>query len=138
MWTVSYLFRFNYRVVNEASFPLVMLRISNPSQPDSSLDVDAYLDSGSQRSLLSGWRARVLGLDLLQGEIKHYISTSGSSIDAKLHTVHVHHENLGDFELEFGFSLGDIQRELLGRDFFNLAQVGFHEQQLAYYMTPTG
>ena len=83
-----------------------MLRISNPSQPDSS--VDAYLDSGSQRSLFSGWRARVLGLDLLQGEIKHYASTSGSSIEARLHTVRVHHENLGDFELEVGFSLGDI------------------------------
>jgi hypothetical protein len=65
-------------------------------------------------------------------------NTSGSSIEARLHTVHVHHEKLGDFELEVGFSLGDIQRELLGRDFFNLAQVGFHEKQLAYYLTPTG
>jgi hypothetical protein len=78
----------------------------------------------------------VLGLDLLQGETKHYSSTSGSSIEARLHTVHFHHGNLGDFELEVGFSLGDIQRELLGRDFFNIAQVGFHERQRAFYLSP--
>jgi hypothetical protein len=134
---VSYSFRYNYRAVSEDSFPLVMLRISNPSRQDISLDVDAYLDSGSQRSLFNGWRARVLGLDLLEGETKHYSSTTGSSIEAKLHTIHVHHDDLGDFELEVGFSLVGIQRELLGRVFFNLTQIGFREKQLQYYLTPT-
>lgn len=137
MWTVSYLFRFPYRTVTGDLFPLVMLRVSNPAQPDLSLDVDAYLDSGAQRSLFNGWRAQTLGLNLLDGETKLYGSTSGSYVEARLHRVNLHHENLGDFELEVGFSLVQIQRELLGRDFFNLVQIGFRERQLEYYLNTT-
>ena len=137
MWTVSYPYRFNYRLVNDEPFPVVVLRLSNPLQPDRKMDVDAYLDSGTQRSLFNGWRAMALGLDLLAGPSKSYTPTSGQAIEARLHTVRVHHENLGDFELEVGFSTGEIRRELLGRDFFNLAQIGFRERQLEYYLDPS-
>jgi hypothetical protein len=67
VWTVSYPYRFNYRLVNDEPFPVVVLRLSNPLQPDRKMDVDAYLDSGTQRSLFNGWRAMALGLDLLAG-----------------------------------------------------------------------
>ena len=137
MWPVSYSSRFNYRAVNEEWFPLVLLRISNPLQRELSLDVDAYLDSGTQRSLFNGWRARAIGLDLLQGQVKYYTSTSGSSVEARLHTVRLYQENVGDFDLEVGFSMEEITREILGRDFFNLVQVGFRERQLTYYLNPS-
>jgi hypothetical protein len=46
------------------------------------------------------------------------------------------HPDLGSFTLEVGFSSTDIHRNLLGRDFFNLAQIGFRERFLTLYVTP--
>jgi len=31
----------------------------------------------------------------------------------------------------------EISRNLIGRDFFNLVQVGFREKYLTFYLTPT-
>jgi hypothetical protein len=36
-----------------------------------------------------------------------------------------------------GFSSGEIHRNLLGRDFFNLAQIGFRERHLTFFITPS-
>jgi hypothetical protein len=43
----------------------------------------------------------------------------------------------GDFNLEIGFTDRQIRRNLLGRDFFNLVQIGFREHQLQYYLNTT-
>lgn len=61
---------------------------------------------------------------------------TGQRLEARSHRVQLRHESLGDFELEIGFSTGHISRNVLGRDFLNLVQVGFRENQLAFYMTP--
>jgi len=41
------------------------------------------------------------------------------------------------YALEIGFSENPIRRNLLGRGFFNLIQIGFRERYLTFYMTPT-
>ena len=37
--------------------------------------------------------------------------------------------------MELRFSIGQIQRNLLGRDFFNLMQIGFRERHLEVFLT---
>ncbi len=44
-----------------------------------------------------------------------------------LHNLLFENELLGRFELEVGLSTSAIKRNLLGRDFFNLFQIGFRE-----------
>jgi hypothetical protein len=118
-------------------YPRLTLRISNTADPaQGSLDIDAYLDSGAQRSLFDGGIGRALGIDLLSGEQKHYESTTGSSLAATLHAVRLEHLDLGVFDLTAGFSSTRIKRNILGRDFFDLAQIGFREHQLIFYITP--
>jgi hypothetical protein len=101
------------------------------------LDIDAYLDSGAERSLFEGWITRAIGLDLLAGRTIPYASLTRQTIEGRLHPVRLSHPSLGHFELEVGFSTGNISRNILGRDFFNLIQVGFRENHLAFYVTPT-
>ncbi len=50
--------------------------------------------------------------------------------------VQLAHADLGTFELEIAFSTSEIQRNLLGRDFFDLVQVGIREHHLELLVTP--
>lgn len=134
---MSYDYQFNYIYdLNGEPYPGLVLRISLPHHPEQTLDIDAYFDSGTQRSLLDGQLGRAMGLDLLSGRPIRYTSVTGSGIDARLHRIQLSHPDLGNFELEIGFSIGQISRNLLGRDFFNLIQIGFREQHLTFYVTP--
>jgi hypothetical protein len=118
-------------------YPRLTVRVLNAANPTrGAIDVDAYLDSGAERSLFDGAIGRVIGIDLLSGEQKRYESTIGSSIPATLHAVRLEHLDVGAFELTVGFSSSRIKRNLLGRDFFNLAQIGFREHHLAFFITP--
>ena len=137
METVEYTHRFDYVRISGEPFPVLQLRVLSPSQPELGLDVDAYLDSGAQGSLFNGWRARALGLDLLSGPRKQYGPIVGPSIEGRLHRVRLSHPILGNFDLEIGFSTVEITREILGRDFFNLIQIGLRERYLTYYITPS-
>jgi hypothetical protein len=118
------------------SFPILPLRVTNLNNSGRALDVNAYLDSGAQRSLFDGWIATALGFDLLSGQVLSYGSLGGI-IQGRLHQVRLSHLDLGEFDLEIGFSENPIRRNLLGRDFFNLIQIGFHERYLTFYVTPT-
>lgn len=117
-------------------FPRLIFSVTNPAIPSRSVDVDAYLDSGAQRSLFAGWIGQDLKLDILSGRRMTYRSTLGNGLTATLHVVRLEHEDLGEFELEVGFSLDTITRNLLGRDFFNLVQVGFRERHLKFFIAP--
>lgn len=122
--------------LNGERFPRLTIRLTNPASPDEAVDVDAYLDSGAQRSLFDGRIGRAIGIDLLTGKERQYESTTGSSIAGMLHRVRLAHADLGLFDLELGFSTVHIKRNLLGRDFFDLVQIGFRERRLAFYVTP--
>jgi hypothetical protein len=104
---------------------------------DEGIDVDAYLDSGAERSLFNGFLLAALGVELINDKRKYYGSTVGDSIEAYLHDVRLNLPGVASFDLEIGFSNGQLRRNLLGRDFFALAQIGFRERHLEYYLTPT-
>lgn len=137
METVNYQHVFNYRHLEEHTFPILQLRVLNPLDLDRGMDTDGYLDSGCQASLFEGSIASIIGLDLLAGEPKLYAPLSGPGIEARLHSIRLSHPDLGNFDLKVGFSLTRIPRNLLGRDFFNLMQVGFRERRLTFYMNRT-
>ena len=60
-------------------------------------------------------------------EVLYYRSSTGAELVARLHKVRLVHDSLGSHELTVGFSERRIARNLLGRDFFDLFQIGFRE-----------
>jgi hypothetical protein len=99
------------------------------------VDLDAYLDSGAERSLFDGSFAPLLGIDdLFAGHEIPCQSTAGPVLAARLHPVRLSHPALGLFDLEVGFSAGHVHRNLLGRDFFSRVQIGFRESHLTLYV----
>ena len=138
MPTVSYDFKLDYACDRDGNrFPRLAFRLSSPGTSKRALDVLAYLDSGSERSLFNGWLAAGLGIDILSGPLIKYESAAGGHLSATIHPVRLIHDDLGTFDLEIGFTSGEIQRNLLGRDFFNLIQIGFRENHLCFYVTPS-
>lgn len=137
MVTVTYLHEFNYRELQEGRCPVLQLRVSPPGNSENMIDVDAYLDCGTQRSLFNGFLITSLGIPLINDKRVSYTSTAGNSIEAYLHNIQLNLPGVADFNLEIGFSSGGIRRNLLGRDFFNLVQIGFRENQLKYFLTPS-
>ena len=135
MVAVNYLHEFNYREFQEGHFPVLQLSVSPPDNSESKIDVDAYLDCGTQRSLFNGFLITSLGITLINDKRVSYGSTAGDFIEAYLHNVQLNLPGIADFNLEIGFSSGRITRNLLGRDFFNLAQIGFRENHLKYFLT---
>jgi len=133
---VIYARTFPYRQ-GQSSFPGLLVRISNPLYASRALDIDGHLDTGAQRSVFDGWIASEIGLDLASGARFGLTTTTGESIEARVHDVIVSHEALGDFRLGIAFTLGPIRRNLLGRDFLNLIQIGFREHHEEFYVTPS-
>jgi hypothetical protein len=135
---VSYTHQLNYLYgPDQRPFPGLVLQLLGLGHPQQALETDAYLDSGAERSLFDGWIATALGVDLLSGRRILYRSTAGREVEGRLHQVELSHPDLGTFQLEVGFSTEPIRRNLLGRDFFNLIQIGFRERHFVFYVTPT-
>jgi hypothetical protein len=135
--TVAYTHEFPYGYSPEGRpFPILPIRLLNPRDLARSVEVAAYLDSGTDRSLFDGTLTHALGMDLPRGKRIAFFSTGGIGIDAFLHRVKISHPDLGEFDLDIGFSSVTLARNLLGRDFFNLVQVGFREHHLVFYVTP--
>lgn len=108
----------------------------SPADSGRAVDLDAYLDSGAERSLFNGILAPLLGIDdLFGGPEIPFQSTVGAALTARLHPVRLSHPALGLLDLEMAFSTAHINRNLLGRDFFSRAQIGFRESRLALYIT---
>jgi hypothetical protein len=134
--TVEYQHRFNYRQFRSGSSPVLQVRITRQDIPGLGFDADAYLDSGAEASLFNGDLLAALEIDLLNNNQKSYGSTFGGSVTGYLHNIRLTLPDVGDFSMEIGFSHGEIRRNLLGRDFFNLVQIGFRERHLEYYLNP--
>ncbi len=129
MVIVNYEYEQPYLVQNGRSFPGLIVEIRNPATGQG-IEVQAHLDSGAGESLFSGWIAGAIGLDLLSGAARTYASTHGASLEARAVNIVLAHPALGELLLRPGFSLGEIRRNLPGRDFFNLVQIGFQERWL--------
>ena len=115
-------------------FPRLDFRVSAISSAEA-IDVEAYLDSGCEYTLFNGWIGAALGLNLLSGDRRRFGSATGSVVEAAAHSVRLVHEELGAFDLDVAFSLVDLKRSLLGRDFFALAQIGFREHHQCFLIT---
>lgn len=137
MTTVEYQYSFNYRQFQSGTFPALQVHITRPDNSELGFDTDAYLDSGAERSLFDGQLLAVLEIDLMNDQPKPYSSTLGNSVTGYLHSVRLTIPEIGEFSLEIGFSDSPIRRNLLGRDFFNLVQIGFRENQLQYFLNVT-
>ena len=138
MATVSYSFQYEYAYDADGKrFPRLELRASNPLKSVVPVDLRAYLDSGAERSLFNGWIGAVLGIDVLKGPRLIYETGAGTHLSATIHPVRLSHPDLGEFDIEVGFSSGEVPRNLLGRDFFDLVQIGFREHHLTFYVTPS-
>lgn len=133
---VTYTHQFPYKDDGRGYFPILQLRISSVRDALRSVDIDAYLDSGATRSLFYGWIAAELGYELLAGERLPYVSTTKQELEGRIHPVRIAYADVDPFVLEVGFATGEISRNILGRDFFALAQIGFHERAIEYYLSP--
>ena len=137
MVLVNYPHSFNYRELPFGNFPIIQVRITRQDDPELGIDIDAYLDSGAELSLFNGDFLAALDISLINNRPKPYSSTVGHSVTGYLHEVRLTVPNVGDFNLEIGFSDVPIRRNLLGRDFFNFVQIGFREHQQQYYLNTT-
>lgn len=139
MVKVDYVHTFNY-LYDESTgrlFPKLLITLINPSDPNLKIETDAYLDSGAERSLFKADYVLALNMDFQSGQgVQVGSSLRGTWGEARMHRVRLSHEDVGDFELEIGFIEAPLSRNLLGRDFFNLIQIGFRERQQVFYITP--
>lgn len=138
MFPVTYTHQHDYLYESrDRRFPGLVIQVQNPDAPDRPVEVRAHLDSGAEYSLFNGWIAHSIGLDLYLSSERRYAPTKGDSVEARVHRVNLVHPDLGRFALDVGFSTDQIRRNLLGRDFFNLVQIGFRERHSVFYVTPT-
>ena len=71
------------------------------------------------------------------GKRIEYHSAIGGRLSATIHPIRLVHDDIGEFHLDVGFTSSAISRSLLGRDFFNLIQIGFRERHLTFYVDPS-
>jgi hypothetical protein len=116
-------------------FPGLWIVVGNLSN-NRQLEVQAHLDSGTEKSLFDGQIAKAIGVNLGDCEVLLYRSSTGAELVARIHKVQLVHEKLGARELMVGFSERGIARNLLGRDFFDLFQIGFRERYSKIYFSP--
>ena len=115
-------------------FPRLAMRLVSPNGAEAA-DIDAYLDTGAERSLFSGHLAPVVGLELLAGKPVDFQSVTGAHLQARLHPVRLEHPALGLFSIDVAFSVSGLSRNLLGRDFLAQIQVGFREAHQVFFVT---
>jgi hypothetical protein len=130
---VDYQHEFPYISVGEERFPILQLIMEPLAGEEASIEVDAILDTGARYSLFDGRLLAAINLDLNDGAERTYYPVRGAGISARVHSVRISHEYLGDFNLNIGFSTEGIPRNLLGRDFFDRVQIGFREHHLIFY-----
>jgi hypothetical protein len=133
--TVVYQFRIPYlRRLDGSPFPGLVVELQNAFTGAKTLEINAELDSGAEYSLFQGQWALAIGLDLFGGTPFALGLANGSSLDSRILPVVITHGELGRFNFHARFSTGPLRRNILGRDFFDLLQVGFDEHHSEVYL----
>lgn len=122
--------------VRGARGPALRLELSSPFDTDGAIDITAHLDSGATDTIFQGDLASLIGLNLLDGEHKPFVTSTGYPMDAKVHRVRVAHSMLGEHEMDVAFAMGQLSRNLLGLDFFKLYKVCFREYHQRLFFDP--
>ncbi|MHB8381460.1 MAG: pepsin/retropepsin-like aspartic protease family protein [Candidatus Binataceae bacterium] len=125
------------RATNGKSYPGLIVAVEKPGDSSRSFEVRAELDSGAEYSLFDGEMAAEIGLDLHSGKPFTFETATGARIYARILQVTLRHADLGTFDLPLRFSTSRIRRDVLGRDFFDLIQIGFRERHLTIYLNAT-
>jgi len=139
MISINYSLEFDYRTYQDNPYPVLTVEVRNPVNGES-VEQDAFLDSGAARSIFLGEIPTMLGLNLLDGEPWTFQTNDGHTVDARIHPIQIvltEDGTQGVFDLPLAFSMVDLQRNLLGRDFFNLIQIGFRESHAQFFIEPT-
>ena len=111
-----------------------MVQLQNPTTGTKTLETNAELDSGAEYSLFDGQLAVDIGLDLFEGTPFAFGLVNGISLNSRILPVVITHGELGRFNFHARFSTGPLRRNILGRDFFDLLQVGFDEHHSEVYL----
>jgi hypothetical protein len=124
--TVVYQTKVPYlRKAGGSLFPGLFVELQNPSRFSRAVEIPVELDSGAEYSLFQGPLAIALGFTLFDGRPFEFGLANRMSLDSRILPVVIKHGELGSFNLEARFSTGPLRRNILGRDFFDLLQVGF-------------
>jgi len=132
---VQYEHALDYVDTPRGPVPALVVLVSAPSGTGRKFETIAHLDTGAERSLFDGDICVNLGLSLFSGRKRKFNFTGGGGPQGWEHSVAISHPALGSFDLEVSFSGGPITRNLLGRDFMNLIQIGFRERLQSFYVT---
>ena len=136
MPTINYDYELPYTLdVNGRAYPRLLLQLTRDAPDAVQLDVDAYLDSGAERTVFQGQLAVALGLDLAGADQQTLVGAGGQALPVRVHSARLIHEDLGTFDLAVGFAEFPLRRNLLGRDYFALIQVGFREHLRTLYFS---
>jgi hypothetical protein len=128
--SVTYPFSFPYSIDSYSgqSYPGLAFEVSLPDDPEASMFMNAYLDSGAELSVFDGGLiVPFLNLDLMAGPEVNLRAATGVALSARIHRVNLSHPQLGRFTLDAAISTVPIRHNLLGRDFFQHLQIGFRE-----------
>jgi hypothetical protein len=128
--SVTYEHSFAYSIdrFSGKSFPSLAFRVSLPKDPDTTVSLNAYLDTGAEFSVFDGaLLVPTLGIDLMVGRELRLDSARGFALSARIHRLNLSHPDLGRFTLDAAISTVPVSRNLLGRDFFQHIQIGFRE-----------
>lgn len=138
MVAVDYSFEIPYLIgTNGKSFPGLIITLAEASDLSVAVEIRAELDSGAEYSLVDGEFATTIGLDLSAGSQFRFVTLGGATIDSRILPVVLRHADLGAFRIGLRFSTNKIRRNILGRDFFSLIQIGFRERHLTVYLSST-
>jgi hypothetical protein len=115
--------------------PALVVAVENPQEPGKSYDTVGFLDTGAEMTLFDGELIQVLGIEMLSGKKQDFSFTQGASMSARQHDVFLSHPALGKLRFPVYFSLGPIHRNLFGRDFLELLQVGFRQYDQMFFLS---
>ncbi len=134
MYSVSYDYRIQYRHLpgNPGMYPVLDVQLSRGNL---ATNVVAIVDTGAQRSLISGEHPLAMGIDIASGSQQRLYTLSGSILTWK-HPVRVQVFELL-IETELCFSEFRLPRNILGRDMQEMLELGFSEHYSTLFVSPT-
>lgn len=130
MVRVDYDLDFNYREYANQRGPFLPITLIGPS---GKVDTLALVDSGARGTLFQGQLARIIGVQLLKGDPQTFHGLGGGNVNARMHKISVEINGF-TIEVEAGFSMDPIERNLLGASFLEHVQFGVREKHERFFI----
>lgn len=130
MVRVDYDLDFNYREYANQRGPFLPITLIGPT---GKVDTLALVDSGAQGTLFQGQLASIIGVQLLEGGPEIFSGLGGGSVNARMHKISVE-INGYTIDVEAGFSMDPIARNLLGATFLEHVQFGVRKKHEKFFI----